>query len=189
MNEIERGKSTVRWIIWPGVVSGKFSWGGSLLLKCAFLGVGVLFVGWVGWPQPSLPTLSVPSTPQPGSLSLETIQPGPSGPTHGAAHVATLRGNEVVQPVHTVGDREIGPTGEVPSFIVDINDGTSAELEHLPGIGAVLAGRIVAHRASHGAFRRIEDLALVPGIGNKRFQQLRPFVGIRQPASQIGVGS
>jgi competence protein ComEA len=157
-------------------------------LKCVVLGAGVCFVYWVGWPQPTLPPVSVPPTPQPGFLSSDTIQPGSAGHTHEAARVAPIRGKEVVQPVHAVGDREISQTGAVTAFIVDLNDGTSAELEHLPGIGAVLAGRIVAHRVSHGAFRRVEDLALVPGIGAKRLQQLRPFVGVRESSSGIGMG-
>jgi competence protein ComEA len=189
MNETEHGKSAARWLILPGVYSGKLSWGGSLFLKCAVLGVGVCFVYWVGWLQPSIPTVSVPPSPQPGFLSSDTIQPGSAGHKHEAVHIAPLRGKEIVQPVHAVADRKIRQTGAVTAFIVDLNDGTSAELEHLPGIGAVLAGRIVAHRASHGAFRRVEDLVLVPGIGEKRFQQLRPFVGVREPSSGIGMGS
>lgn len=97
-----------------------------------------------------------------------------------------FREMEVVQPIQTGRDRKGGESGPDTVFLVDLNDGTLAEFEHLPGIGAVLAGRIVAHRAAHGAFRRIEDLALVPGIGQKRFQQLRPFVGVRDPGRGIG---
>jgi competence protein ComEA len=191
MNEFEPERPAGRWLVRPGVYSGKFSWGGSLLLKCAVLGVGVLFVYWVGWPQPGLPTVSVSPSSRPGFLTSGTTQLGSAGRTHVAAHVGPLRGKEVevVQPVHAVEGREIGQNREPTSFIVDLNDGTSAELAHLPGIGAVLAGRIVAHRVSHGAFRRVEDLALVPGIGEKRLQQLRPFVGVREPSSESGMGS
>jgi competence ComEA-like helix-hairpin-helix protein len=111
---------------------------------------------------------------------------GSAGHTHEAAPVFSLHEKKVVQPIHPVADGEIGQTWESTAFIVDLNDGTSAELEHLPGIGAVLAGRIVAHRVSHGAFRRVEDLVLVPGIGEKRFQQLRPFIGVRTSTSGMG---
>ncbi len=191
MNEVEPERPAGRWLVWPGVYSGKFSWGGSLLLKCVVLGVGVFFVYWVGWPQPELPTVSVPPSSRPGFPASDTTQSGFAGRIHEAAHVGPLRGKEVevVQPVHAVEGREIGQTPGVTDFIVDLNDGTSAELAHLPGIGAVLAGRIVAHRVSHGAFRRVADLALVPGIGKKRFQQLRPFVGVREPSSESGMGS
>jgi competence ComEA-like helix-hairpin-helix protein len=191
VNEFEPQKPAARWLVWPGVCSGKFSWGGSLFLKCAVLGVGVFFVYWVGWPQPGLSTISVPSSSRPGFPASDTTQTGFAGRIHEASHVAPFRGKEVaiVQPVHAVEGREIGQTREGTDFIVDLNDGTSAELAHLPGIGAVLAGRIVAHRVSHGAFRRVEDLALVPGIGEKRLQQVRPFVGVREPSSESGMGS
>jgi competence protein ComEA len=49
--------------------------------------------------------------------------------------------------------------------IVFINRATAAELETLPGIGAALAARIIAHRAAHGAFRSMADVDAVDGIG------------------------
>ena len=79
-----------------------------------------------------------------------------------------------------VEDRKMVQRKEDASLILDLNDGTIAQLEVLPGIGRILAERIVTHRTSHGAFRRIEELALVPGIGDKRLQQLRPFVVVRE---------
>jgi len=186
MNEIEPGRLTARWSKLTRVFLGEFSWGGSLLLKCAVLGVGVCFIYWVGWPQPSLPPVSMPSIAQPGILSSKANQSGSADLTHEASSVSSLRAKVVVQPLQSVAEKEIGETVEGTTFIVDLNDGTSAELEHLPGIGAVLAERIVAHRTSHGAFQRVEDLVLVPGIGEKRFQQLRPFVGVRASTSRMG---
>jgi len=128
----------------------------------------------------------MPSIAQPGIHSPQTTQSGLVDLTHEAAPVSSLRAKEVVQPLQAVAEKEIGETAEGAACIVDLNDGTSAEFEHLPGIGAVLAERIVAHRASHGAFQRVEDLVQVPGIGKKRFQQLRPFVGVRGSTSRIG---
>ena len=186
MNEIEPERSTAECLKLPDAHSGGLSWGSSLLLKCAVLGVGVCFIYWAGWPQPSLPPASMPSLAQPGILSSKVNQSGSADLTHPVAPVSSLREKEVVQSIQAVTEKEIGKTTEGTAFIVDINDGTSAELEHLPGIGAVLAGRIVAHRDSHGAFQRVEDLVLVPGIGEKRFQQIRPFVGVRASTSRMG---
>ena len=56
---------------------------------------------------------------------------------------------------------------------VDINTAGEAELMTLPGIGQVLAQRIIAFRDEHGPFRRAEDLMKVKGIGEKSFQKLR----------------
>ena len=171
---------------------GELSWRGSLFLKITFLGIGVLFVYWVGWPQPDSPTASDRSFPQtnfPSSSTSGTIQSESADLPHEAVPLVPHRGEAKGTFIHDVTNEDSGLTGSVTAFIVDLNDGTSAELEHLPGIGAVLAERIVAHRASHGAFRRVEDLILVPGIGEKRFQQLRPFVAVRKPTNEIGMGS
>ncbi len=188
MTKIKAGRSTAGWPKLTYVSFGELSWGGSLLLKCAVLGAGVCFIYWVGWPQPSLPPVSMPSIVQSRILPSHPhpIQSGPVELTNQAAPVSSLREKEVVQPLQAVTEKEIGKTTDGKAFIVDLNGGTSAELENLPGIGAVLAGRIVSHRASHGDFQRVEDLMLVPGIGEKRFQQLRPFVGVRASTSRMG---
>jgi competence protein ComEA len=192
MNGIATERSTARRLQVSQVNSGELSWGSSLVLKIVFLGIAVLFVYWVGWPQPSIPPVSVPAAPPMNFLSsnpISTNYPGSAGLPPEAVPFAPHRGEGKVTRIHAVRDDDKGPTGTEQAFIVDLNDGTLAELKHLPGIGAVLAERIVAHRASHGAFRRVEDLVLVPGIGKKRFQQLRPFVAVRKPTSGIGIGS
>ncbi len=55
--------------------------------------------------------------------------------------------------------------GEGASGTVNLNRADAGELEELPGIGPVLAGRIVADRARNGPFASVDDLARVPGIG------------------------
>lgn len=170
----------------------ELSWKGSLAVKLVVLGIGVLFVYWAGWPQPSSQTGSLPATFQtnvPLSGTRGTIQSETAGLLQEAVSPIPHGEEEKSTRIHTVTTWDNGPTGAVKAFIVDLNDGTSAEFAHLPGIGAVLAERIVAHRTAHGAFRRVEDLVLVPGIGEKRFQQLRPFVAVRGSASESGMGS
>ncbi|HTT68089.1 MAG TPA: helix-hairpin-helix domain-containing protein [Gemmatimonadales bacterium] len=60
----------------------------------------------------------------------------------------------------------------------DLNRAPAADLVCLPGIGAVLAARIVAERTAHGPFRDIADLARVPGLGRVRAERLRGLVTI-----------
>jgi competence protein ComEA len=48
---------------------------------------------------------------------------------------------------------------------VNLNSATAGELDGLPGIGPVLAQRIVEHRSQHGPFRSVDELDDVPGIG------------------------
>jgi competence protein ComEA len=67
---------------------------------------------------------------------------------------------------------------------LDLNRATAAELDALPGIGPVLAGRIVEERTRRAGFRQVEDLRGVAGIGPKLFARLRlrVRVGPRSPA-------
>ncbi|MEQ1832910.1 MAG: helix-hairpin-helix domain-containing protein [Candidatus Eisenbacteria bacterium] len=63
---------------------------------------------------------------------------------------------------------------------IELNTATASELDRLPGIGPVLAARIVEHRRRHGPFRSPDDLLSVPGIGPRLLERLRP--GLRTPA-------
>jgi len=59
---------------------------------------------------------------------------------------------------------------------IDINSATRAELESLPGIGPVLAQRVIDYRERHGPFASVEMLDNVPGIGPKRLEAMREYV-------------
>lgn len=61
---------------------------------------------------------------------------------------------------------------------LDLNRATASELEELPGVGPVLAERIVAHRAAHGPFREVGQLRDVSGIGERTFQALADLVTV-----------
>jgi len=62
--------------------------------------------------------------------------------------------------------------------VLDLNRAGAAELDALPGIGPVLARRIVEYRQQHGAFRRVEELRAVRGVGPRLLERLRPRVGV-----------
>lgn len=59
---------------------------------------------------------------------------------------------------------------------VNLNSASAQELDALPGIGPVLAGRIVAWRKANGRFKSVEDLRQVSGVGDAKFADLRPLV-------------
>ncbi|WP_432540911.1 ComEA family DNA-binding protein [Kineococcus sp. SYSU DK002] len=61
---------------------------------------------------------------------------------------------------------------------VDLNTATAADLDALPGVGEVLAGRIVAWRTENGPFSAVEDLGEVQGIGPKVLEGLRDLVAV-----------
>lgn len=56
---------------------------------------------------------------------------------------------------------------------VNINTASPAELEALPGIGPAKAKAIAAYRQQHGAFKSVEELKNVKGIGEGVFSKLK----------------
>jgi competence protein ComEA len=64
---------------------------------------------------------------------------------------------------------------------IDPNVATAAELETLPGIGEVLAARVVSYRATHPPFRNPEDLARVEGISPALAGRLAPYLTFATP--------
>ncbi|WP_214322115.1 helix-hairpin-helix domain-containing protein [Nonomuraea sediminis] len=61
---------------------------------------------------------------------------------------------------------------------IDLNTATLAELEQLPGVGEVLAGRILDYRTTHGGFHTIDQLREISGIGPRKFEALKPKVHV-----------
>ncbi|MFC7624171.1 helix-hairpin-helix domain-containing protein [Microlunatus sp. GCM10028923] len=61
---------------------------------------------------------------------------------------------------------------------LDLNTATEPQLEELPGVGPVTAGKIIAWRDQHGRFSRVEELQEVDGIGPKTYAQLAPHVRV-----------
>jgi competence protein ComEA len=71
-----------------------------------------------------------------------------------------------------------GATGAGVGGRVDLNTATAGELDSLPGIGPVLAQRIVDHRTRHGPFSAVEELDDVPGIGPAIAAELAELVEV-----------
>jgi competence protein ComEA len=73
----------------------------------------------------------------------------------------------------------VGATTATPQDTrINLNSATAAELDSLPGVGPVMAGRIISWRDTHQQFHAIEELQEVPGIGPKVFANLKDLVRI-----------
>ena len=59
---------------------------------------------------------------------------------------------------------------------LDLNRADARELDALPGIGPVLAARILEHRQRHGPFHSVDELRAVRGVGPRLLEKLRPRV-------------
>ena len=62
---------------------------------------------------------------------------------------------------------------------VNLNTATADQLETLPGIGPKAAQRIIEYRQKNGAFKRIEDIKDVSGIGDAIFEEIKGMISIK----------
>jgi competence ComEA-like helix-hairpin-helix protein len=72
-----------------------------------------------------------------------------------------------------------------PSKPIDLNLANVKELEELPGVGPVMAQRIIDMRAKSGHFHRVEDLLAIRGISQKKLDAMRPYVSVSGPAPSV----
>lgn len=72
----------------------------------------------------------------------------------------------------------VAPSDSAAGGKVNLNSASASELEQLPGVGPVLAARIVAYRASHGPFRTLADLDAVSGVGPSIMSQIEGLASV-----------
>jgi competence ComEA-like helix-hairpin-helix protein len=66
---------------------------------------------------------------------------------------------------------------------VNINTATSEELQQVPGIGPATAGKILQMRKSYGAFKSVDDLLAIRGLGPKRLEKMRKYLTVGKPTA------
>ena len=71
---------------------------------------------------------------------------------------------------------ESAETASQPLAPIRINHATAKELQALPGVGPVLASRIVAYRAEHGLLGSLAETRRIKGIGPRMMQRLAPLL-------------
>lgn len=125
--------------------------------------------GWVGNPG----VVQVPA----GSIVADAISAAgglrPGAGVEAINLAATLAdGDQVVVPGPSQAP-SVDPAQDGP---LSLNRATAGQLQDLPGVGPVLAQRIVDHRDANGRFETVEDLLEVPGIGEAKLAGLRDLV-------------
>lgn len=141
----------------------------SLLLKLGMLVITMGVVFWIRW---------APEPPVPGTPSA-TEKPVAVSPATEAAERESRTASSPSRTLQSPNINGIAQTELLQTPIhsrLDLNRASAGELESLPGIGTVLAQRVIAFRESVGRFQRIEDLRAVKGIGAKKFERLKSFV-------------
>ena len=143
----------------------------SLFVKFAMLGLTLGVVLWIGWTVPHSRYVEAE-----GSSELGTLQDHPlrsSGQLAVSEAASRLAQRQDAS-------RTTRPVAEK----LDLNRATEQDFEALPGIGPLLAERIVEYRQARGAFRDVEQLRLVKGIGKKKFDRIRSLVSVTVPQVQ-----
>jgi len=69
-----------------------------------------------------------------------------------------------------------------PAAPVNLNTATSEELQLVPGIGPATADKILQMRKSYGAFKSVDDLLAIRGIGPKRLEKMRKYLTVAKAA-------
>lgn len=72
----------------------------------------------------------------------------------------------------------VAPDASGPALRINLNTAPAEDFDTLPGVGPSLARAIVAYRAAHGPFRRVDDLLSVPGIGRSKLAQFQSLVTV-----------
>lgn len=70
-----------------------------------------------------------------------------------------------------------------PTQPININTAGSEQLQMVPGIGPVTAQKILQMRKSYGAFKSVNDLEAIRGIGPKRLEKMRMYLTVGKPKS------
>lgn len=143
----------------------------SLLLKLGMLSMTIGVVFWARWaPQP--PVQDPPSATEKQIVaSKATKLEDRESRTAGFSRQNVQRSD-----IDAAARREPSKTPIRPRL--DLNRASVDELESLPGIGTVLAQRVIAFRESVGGFQKIEDLREVKGIGAKKYDRLKALVTV-----------
>ena len=70
-----------------------------------------------------------------------------------------------------------------PAAPINLNTASSEELQQVPGIGPVTAEKILQMRKSYGAFKSVDDLSAIRGIGPKRLEKMRKYLTVGKATS------
>ncbi len=77
----------------------------------------------------------------------------------------------------------LATTKKPPLKPVNINTAASEELQQVPGIGPATAEKILLMRKSYGAFKSVDDLLAIKGLGKKRLEKMRKYLTVSKSSA------
>jgi len=87
-------------------------------------------------------------------------------------------GEQIVVSPDAVAVAATTASGGSGDAVLDLNAATLSDLDSLPGVGPVMAGRILDWRTAHGRFSTVDQLREISGIGARTFERLKPHVRV-----------
>jgi len=90
------------------------------------------------------------------------------------------RSKITIAPIELTGAKVLRPTFLDSPPLIDLNTAGIDELKTLPGIGEVLAQRIVNYRSEHGPFKSLDELTNVSGIGKSVIERISDLVTLEE---------
>jgi competence protein ComEA len=151
----------------------------SLLLKLGMFAATMSVVFWIGWTLPTAFDRAHDLTANSFEGSEAEIAPGSGSATAVSPSPAALLSDQL--------STAVAPK-RFHQGSLDVNRATEQDFDALPGIGPKLAERIMEYRQSVGAFHSLDELRAIKGIGNKKFERIRPLVTVSPDAGPIGRG-
>lgn len=112
--------------------------------------------------------------PEGGAPTETPVKPLPRGPKSPAAPGTTVKAGSA--------GKSGGKSAKLSApgqGTVNLNTAGAEELQRLPGVGPAMSARILEYRKENGSFQRVEQLMDISGIGEKKYEKMRPFVRLK----------
>jgi competence protein ComEA len=114
-------------------------------------------------------------------VTVRTLEPAAMTSASSAADTSAGPASEpdkLAPPVTEPASSASAASPEPDSGKLDLNAATAAELDTLPGIGSVIAQRIIDYREQHGGFKSTGQLKDIDGIGDKKFDAVKDMITV-----------
>src|SRR5687767_56416 len=142
----------------------------SMVIRLTMVAATTSVVLWIGW-----------TLPFSQFLNSDEIPPLDQPDTNALGSTDRLRQSHAG--FEAVRNRPQSGSSHLVPRTIDLNLASERDLEGLPGIGPILALRIIEYREARGAFRDVEQLRRVKGIGKKTVDRIRPLVHVTSSLS------